>query len=120
MSESHARFRASAPPAAADDLQRAACEAVAAIVEAGARSLTAQPWRVRRVIGGADTLSFDELAARVAQRGCAARPSDPNPAIALAQLNRALHSPSFRAAWADWRNGASADSQPAYDGALCE
>jgi hypothetical protein len=119
MSEKHCGFPATATSPATDDLQRAACEAVAAIVEAGARILASQPWRVRRIVGDADALTCDELAARVAQRRGAARPCDPNSAIALAQLSRALHCPSFREGWERWRNDARDETAPASD-ALCE
>jgi hypothetical protein len=106
------------PPANA--LSRAARAAIAAVVEAGADALVAEPWRVRRIIRGSDELRFDELAARVAQRRRAPSPNDVNSALALAQLERALHRPSFQAAWANWRQESLGVSASASDSALCE
>jgi hypothetical protein len=89
-----------------DDLGPIASRAIAAIVEEGAGILAAQPWRVGRIIGGAEAMTIDELAARIVSRGVAGAPADFNRALALAQLGLALKSPRFRAAWADWRAGA--------------
>jgi hypothetical protein len=89
---------------AADALAPIAADALAAIIDAGAEALMAEPWRASRIIGGAQHLDIDELAARTARRRRAA-PADLNQAIALAQLSRALLSPLFRSAWTNWRTG---------------
>jgi hypothetical protein len=90
------------PDAAA--LAPIAANALAAIIDAGAQALIAEPWRAGRIIGGAQHLDIDALAARTARRRRAA-PADLNQAIALAQLSRALLSPLFRSAWTNWRMG---------------
>jgi hypothetical protein len=92
----------------ADALEPIAANALAAIIEAGVQALIAEPWRVGRIIGGAQNLDMDALAARTARRRRAA-PADLNQAIALAQLSRALQSPLFRNAWTNWRVGAAGE-----------
>ena len=87
------------------DLEPLAANALAAIVDAGAKALIAEPWRASRIIRGAQHLSIEELAAQATRRRRAA-PSDLNQAIALAQLSRALQSTLFRDAWTKWRGGA--------------
>jgi hypothetical protein len=76
--------------------------AVAAVIDAGAKILIAEPWRAARIIRGAEALTFDELATHFARRR-AAPFADFNRAIAFAQLGRALESPYFRTAWDEWR-----------------
>ena len=80
-----------------------ASNAVAAVIEAGARLFIAQPWRVARIVRGADAMTARELCAHVARRRRVGPPADLNLAIALAQLSLALQAPAFDAAWADWR-----------------
>jgi hypothetical protein len=101
----------------ADDLESVAANALAATIDAGAQALIAEPWRVGRIIGGAQHLTIDELAARTARRRRAA-PADLNQAIALAQLSRALKSPLFRDAWTNWRMGAAGERALTSDAAL--
>jgi hypothetical protein len=86
-----------------------ASSAVAAVIEAGARLFIAQPWRVARVVRGADAMTAPELCAHMARRRRAAPPADFNLAIALAQLSLALQAPAFAAAWADWRSQRAAE-----------
>jgi hypothetical protein len=81
-------------------------DALAAVVAAGAGSLIAEPWRVARIIGGADAMTIDELTRQAARRRRTGPSGDLNVAVALAQLNFALASPCFRAAWTHWRSGA--------------
>ena len=100
----------------ADDLESVAANALAAIIDAGAQALIAQPWRAGRIIGGAQHLTVDELAARTARRRRAAT-VDLNQAIALAQLSRALKSPLFRYAWTNWGVGAAGGQAQASDAA---
>jgi len=80
-----------------------AASALAAVIEAGAKILVAQPWRAGRIIPHAEAMTFDELASAVGRRRAAAY-ADLNRAIAFAQLGRALASPCFRAAWDEWRS----------------
>jgi len=82
-----------------------AANALAAIVEAGASILVAEPWRVARIIRGADEMTVHELSEQLARRRCAGPPTDLNRAIAMAQLALALKSPRFRARWAARRDG---------------
>jgi hypothetical protein len=96
----------------ADALEPIAANALAAIIDAGVQALIAEPWRVGRIIGGAQNLDIDALAARTARRR-RATPADLNQAIALAQLSRALKSPLFRSAWANWRIGAAGEQAQA-------
>jgi hypothetical protein len=96
----------------ADALAPIAASAIAAIIDAGVQALIAEPWRVGRIIGGAQHLTIDELDARTARRRRAA-PADLNQAIALAQLSRALKSPLFRRAWISWRIGAASEREQA-------
>ena len=100
------------PKPGADALEPIAANALAAIIEAGVQALIAEPWRAGRIIGGAQDLDIDALAARTARRRRAA-PADLNQAIALAQLSRALKSPLFRGAWANWRIGAAGEQAQA-------
>ena len=95
----------------ADALGPIAANALAAIIETGVQALIAEPWRAGRIIGGAQNLDIDTLAARTARRRRAA-PADLNQAIALAQLSRALKSPLFRDAWMNWRMGAAGERAP--------
>jgi hypothetical protein len=97
-----------ANPIDAAALEPIAANALAAIVDAGARALIAEPWRASRIIRGAQHLSIEELAAQAARRRRAA-PAVLNQAIALAQLSRALQSPLFRDAWTKWRKGAEGE-----------
>jgi hypothetical protein len=80
--------------------------AVEAVVRAGARLLAAEPWRVGRIIRGADALTLQELAAEVARRGRLPPAKDFNRALALKQLTRALQQPEFIAGWSAWRANA--------------
>ena len=82
-----------------------AAKALAAIVETGASILVAEPWRVARIIRGADDMSIHELAAQLARRRRAGPPADLNRAIGMAQLALALKSPRFCAIWAARRDG---------------
>jgi hypothetical protein len=91
-------------PALHDFTAEAAYPALAAIVDAGASILLAEPWRVARIIRGADKMTIHELAAQLARRG-GGPPADLNRAIALAQLALALKSPTFCATWAARREG---------------
>src|SRR5260370_34392779 len=90
------------PLASDDPVMALAAGAVAAVIAAGAANLVAEPWRVARIIRGADDMTFDELASRFARRRRAAPFADLNRAIAFAQLGRALESAYFRAAWDEW------------------
>ncbi|WP_158815343.1 hypothetical protein [Methylocapsa sp. S129] len=90
--------------AAAQNPAALASDAVASIIEAGGRVLIAQPWRVARIVRGADAMTIDALASHMARRRRAGPPADLNLAIALAQLALAIASPRFRAAWAEWRS----------------
>jgi hypothetical protein len=94
--------------------------AVAAIVDAGAQALIAQPWRVARIIRGAKEMTLGEVAAQAERRGRGGPLIDLNRVIALAQLSAALKSPRFHAAWMDWRNSAPGERTSASEGALCE
>ena len=89
-------------PAAGPDFAASASAALAAAIEAGARLFIAEPWRVGRLIRGADTMTVGELRAHVERRGRAGAPADLNQAIALAQLRLALEAPTFEAAWSGW------------------
>jgi hypothetical protein len=80
-----------------------AASAVAAVIDAGAKVLVAEPWRAERIIGGAEDMTFHELSAQFPRRR--APFADLNRAIAFAQLGRALASPSFRSAWDARRSG---------------
>ena len=100
----------------ADALEPIAANALAAIIDAGVQALIAEPWRAGRIIGGAQNLDIDTLAARTARRRRAA-PADLNHAIALAQLSRALKSPLFRYAWTNWGVGAAGGQAQASDAA---
>ena len=82
-----------------------AAGALAAVIEAGAKILVAEPWRAGRIMPGAADMTFDELLSAFARRR-AAPLVDINRAIAFAQLARALESFRFRTAWDAWRNGA--------------
>ena len=93
------------PPPTHGAMRRAASDAIGIVIDAGARILPAEPWRVIRIMRGADAMTIAELCAEVARRRRATPSSDLNRAIALAQLSRALESPDFLAAWAEWRGG---------------
>ena len=77
-----------------------AARAVEATIEVGAERLIAEPWRVSRIIRGADGMTFQELAAEAARRRALPPNGDFNRALALAQLARALKSPAFAASFA--------------------
>jgi hypothetical protein len=89
------------PDASADALAAAAQKAVQATIQAGAAALIAEPWRVERIIRGAETMTFQELAREVARRRALPPPADFNRALALAQLARALQRPGFAACWSE-------------------
>ena len=97
-----ASFSAPPVPFPAEPCDVAAAGAIEAIVEAGARLLIAEPWRVARIIRGADAMTYRELTAEAARRRALPPPGDFNRALALAQLARALDAPSFAAAFAAW------------------
>jgi hypothetical protein len=82
--------------------ETAAADALTAIVRAGARVLEREPWRVMRIVRGADSMSMAQLGAELARRRRAGPPSDLNVAIALAQLHTALQTPEFALAWSQW------------------
>jgi hypothetical protein len=77
-----------------------AASAVEAVVEAGAKRLIAEPWRVARIVRGAEAMTFQELAAEAARRRALPPNPDFNRALAFAQLSRALKSPAFAASFA--------------------
>jgi hypothetical protein len=81
----------------------AAARSIATLVEAGARILAEEPWRVSRILPGADGMTIEELVGQVARRCRAGAPADLNRAIALAQLRVALQSAQFPSVWARWR-----------------
>lgn len=80
-------------------LASSASAAVEAIIEAGAARLIAEPWRVNRIICGAERLTLEQLRTKLAWRRALPPPADFNRALALAQLARALDEPSFAATW---------------------
>jgi hypothetical protein len=80
-----------------------AAGSVAAVVEAGALILIAEPWRIARIVRAADDMTAEELAGEIARRRRLAPPADINRAIAFAQLALALKSPRFCMIWAAWR-----------------
>ncbi|HLW90324.1 MAG TPA: hypothetical protein VKS78_03355 [Roseiarcus sp.] len=73
--------------------------AVEAVIVAGAKLLIEEPWRVSRIIRGADAMTFPELAAETKRRRALSSPADFNRALALGQLARALEAPAFVVAW---------------------
>ena len=79
-----------------------AADALAAIIDAGARTLIAQPWRVARIVRRAEEMTIEELTAHIARRRRTTPPADLNLAIAIAQLSCAVNSPKFRAAWVEF------------------
>jgi hypothetical protein len=83
-------------------VETAAADALAAIVSAGARLLEREPWRVMRIVRGAESMSMAELVAEMARRRRIGPPADLNLAIATAQLNAALRAPQFALAWSQW------------------
>jgi hypothetical protein len=85
-------------------LDSLAAGALAAVVDAGAKILIAEPWRAARIMRGPGDMTFDELSSAFARRRRAPF-ADLNRGIAFAQLGRALASPCFRAAWDEWRGG---------------
>ncbi len=103
-----ASFQPASPAAAArtaaPDFAAPASGAIAAIIEAGARLFIAQPWRVARLIRGADAMTASELCAELARRRRVGPPADVNLAIALAQLSLASQAPTFEEAWGAWRS----------------
>ena len=80
-----------------------AAAAIEAVIEAGAARLIAEPWRVNRIIRGAEGLALEQLRAKIAWRRALPPPADFNRALALAQLARALDKPSFAATWSSER-----------------
>jgi hypothetical protein len=120
MSNGQAASSDSPQSAAAEPHRATASDAIAAIVDAGARALIAEPWRAGRIIRETHELTIDELAAQAAHRRRAGPPADLNQAIALAQLILALKSPRFCAAWTDLRNSATSQPTTASGDALCE
>jgi hypothetical protein len=89
---------------AAPDLAAPASGALAKVIEAGARRFIAEPWRIARLMRGANEMSAPELCAGLARRRRAGPPADLNLAIAWAQLSAALKAPAFEAAWRAWRS----------------
>src|SRR5579859_2412502 len=87
--------------------------AVAAVIDAGAKILIAEPWRAGRIMSGAEDMTFDELSSQFERRRRAAPFADLNRAIAFAQLGRALASPCVRIAWDGWRSGLGIGAQAA-------
>ena len=92
-----------------EDLEPLAACALDAVISLGANILVREPWRVARIVRGADGMTVCELRAYVARRRRAEQPADLNRVIALAQLSLALQAPAFAAAWADWRSQAAAE-----------
>ena len=88
----------SGPPLAAR-----AAGAVEAVIKAGAAQLIAEPWRVSRIIRGAESLSCEALRMEVARRRALPNAADFNLCLALAQLASALERPAFVASWRAWR-----------------
>jgi hypothetical protein len=84
------------------DFAAPASGAVAAVIQAGARLFITEPWRVARLIRGADAMTAGELCAQLARRRRAGPPADLNLAIALAQLSLALEAPTFDEIWGAW------------------
>jgi hypothetical protein len=76
-------------------------QAVEAALRTGAAILAAEPWRIGRIIRGADDLTLQELAGEVVRRRRLPPPADFNRVVALAQLARALEFPGFAARWRD-------------------
>jgi hypothetical protein len=109
MSNVQQAFLAADRPIHDPNFTAPASDAVAAVIEAGARLFIAQPWRVARVVRGADAMTASELCAHMAQRRRGGPPADLNLAIAFAQLSRALQAPAFAATWADWRSRSAAE-----------
>jgi hypothetical protein len=104
-------FRSEYPSPVANgerDLASLASNAVESAVRAGAALLLAEPWRVSRIIRGAEALTLEDLLAEVARRRRLPPAADFNRALALKQLARALDEPGFAAAWS--RRRAEAES----------
>ena len=80
-----------------------ATAAVEAVIQAGAARLIAEPWRVNRIIRGAEGLTLEQLRTKIAWRRALPPPADFNRALALAQLARAADEPSFAATWSSER-----------------
>jgi hypothetical protein len=102
MSDIRLAGAASSPAPAPDDLDALARCAVASVVHAGASILGREPWRVARIVRGAEAMTIGEIRAHGARRRRGAPPADLNLAIALAQLSLALAAPSFEAVWMAW------------------
>jgi hypothetical protein len=96
-------FRSTSPGGGAragdPDFAAPASGALAAVIEAGARLFITEPWRVARIVRGADAMTVGELCAHVERRRRAGPPTDLNLAIALAQLSLALEAPTFDEIW---------------------
>ena len=82
----------------------ASARALAAVVEAGAKILIEEPWRVSRILPAADQMTIEDLVGQIAGSSRAGPPADLNRAIALAQLHVALKSARFHLAWTRWRD----------------
>jgi hypothetical protein len=76
-----------------------AINAIDAVIEAGATTLVAEPWRADRIVRGAERLTLDELAKEAARRRALPPPADFNRVLALAQLSRALEKSAFARSW---------------------
>ena len=89
------------------ELASRATAAVEAVIEAGAALLIAEPWRVNRIIRGAEGLTLEQLRAKIAWRCAPPSPADFNRALALAQVARALDEPSFATMWSSECTGSN-------------
>jgi hypothetical protein len=102
MIESATTGAAPSPAPASDQFETRAAGALAAVVRSGARILEDEPWRIARIVRGADAMTIAELRAHVERRRRAGLPADHNLAIALAQLSLALEAPTFDEIWVAW------------------
>ena len=100
-------FRTDFPSTARTDpspfLATRASRSIETIVEAGAALLIAEPWRVGRIVRGAESLTLTELRNEAARRRSFGAPADFNRSLAFAQLARALERQAFATAWTKWR-----------------
>ena len=83
-------------------IPRLAEKPIQSAIQAGAAILAVEPWRVGRIIRGADGMTFQELATEASRRRALPPPADLNRALALAQLICALERPGFAACWAEY------------------
>ena len=81
-------------------LSQLAAKAIDASVQAEAAILAVEPWRIARIIRGADGMTVQELAKEVSRRRALPPSADFNRILALAQLACALERPGFAASWA--------------------